>query len=320
MKEFFNLMGWKNLLIVFFALIIIRISIVIPFYAQHMLPDSITWDYYLMYAFGIVFMLAGNNVATKFFSERYKVQKLSGNINLNIKDYPDLVRFRGVWLVLSFVGLVSVVWAGVMTDNLYFIILACLVLMLGYTYASVTRHKFLLGNLSLAVTHSAIIMSVLPDISKVSGFDNYIPAPGTVLYSDIIMMFCFIAAMVFILTLIWDITGDVTNIKDDYRDNFQTVATVLGEKKCKNLLYSLSALFISLTGIFTYIYYPGLGVIQSVTVLLIVAIPMIYYIFELRRASVAEEYDFLYTFLGMIFISILFLIYFCKYIFINGRI
>ncbi|MBO6117542.1 MAG: hypothetical protein J6P44_03260 [Bacteroidales bacterium] len=321
MKEFFDLLGWKNIIVAFLALVLIRISIIIPFYAQWYLPVSITWEYFLMFTFGLCFILSGNNIAIKFYDEKLKVCRQDKTNNFNIKQYPDIVRLRGLWVVMWFTGLVAVVWASVVTKNyFYYPVCAIVTALIGYAYANSLRYKFLSGNLALGLINALVIFSQLPhDKSALIPVSFRFPVANAILYQDLVTLFVFLALMVFILTIIRDITGDVTNIAQDTKNNYSTLAVKSGESKSKTVLYALSLLFIAVTCVFMYIYSDKLGAIQIVITSAIVILPVIYYMVTLQKAKVQTDYNYLYVFLGMVFISLLFVISFCKYLFINGN-
>lgn len=322
MKEFLNLLGWKELIVVLFAMIMIRINIIIPFYAQWNLPATISWENFLIFAFGICFLLAGNNVAIKFYDEKQKVISQNKERIFNIKDYPDIIRFRGAWTVFWFVGIIATCYSFWKTNyNYYYISLMVLTLLIGYTYASRTRRILLIGNLSLATFYSAIILSQMPhDASVLVPYTYRFPNPMAIGYNDVFSLFVFFAILVFVLTILRDITGDVTNIKDDRQKEYTTIGVKLGENKSKIVLYLISAIFILLICLFLYCYKNLLGSFYIIITAAIVILPIVYYMIMLQKARKQTDFNYLYVFLSMIFISILFVISFCKNFFINGNI
>ncbi|MBR1626109.1 MAG: UbiA family prenyltransferase [Bacteroidales bacterium] len=321
MKEFFNLLGWKDLIVVFLALILIRISIIIPFYNQWYLPPSISWENFLMFAFGICFLFAGNNIAVKFYDEKTKVLSQTSTTTLNIKDYPDIARLRGLWVVLWFVGIIAVCYSCIkIGSQYYYIALAVITLLIGYAYASYLRHSFLLGNLSLAVLYSAVILSQLPHDSAVLVPYSYkFPNPAAITYNDLSVLFICLAALVFFLTLLRDMTGDVTNTEDDKKMNYPTLGVKLGINRSKTVLYAISIIFILLNGVFLYFYAEKIGVTQVILTIILSVVPVIYCMVLLRKAKLQTDFNYLYVCLGVIYISLLFVISFCKYLFIHGN-
>ncbi|MBR1775295.1 MAG: hypothetical protein IJ759_07210 [Bacteroidales bacterium] len=322
MKDFFYLLGWKDLIVVLLALLIIRISIIIPFYSSWFLPATVSWEYFIMFAFGICFILAGNNVLIQFSEEKRKVLIQNQVSTVDIKQYPDLIRLRGMWIVFWFVGAVAVVWSYAETgQNILYLSSAIVALVLGHAYANFLRTKFLAGNIALALIYSSVVLSQLPnDWDMLVPLSYNFPNPTALSWNEIFYLLIFLAALVFVLTLIRDITGDVTNTPDDKKKNYSTIGVKLGEKKSKTLLYALSVLFILLTAVFLYYYKDGLGAVQIFIAAAIVIIPIIYYMMTLQKAQKQTDYNYLYVFLGMIYISLIFVISFCKYLFINGNI
>lgn len=320
MKEFFNLLGWKELIAIFLTLIIIRISIIIPFYAQWNLPPTITWESFLMFAFGLCFLMAGNNVLVKFCDEKQKVlrQETTNKLGFEIKKFPDLVRLRGVWVVLWAVGIIACGSSFVMTKyNYFYIITGLLFVAIGYLYATSLRHKFLSGNIALSFMYALVVLSQIPhDWDFVVPYSYEFPNPMAISWVDILYVFIFIAVLVFMLTMIKDITGDITNMEDDRKMNYHTFAVRLGEKNSKIALQVMSIVFIVLVALFLCIHSDKMEFIHTLTLAVIVIGPMIYYMVMLAKAKKQTDYNDLHVFLGMIMISLIFLMFYCKYLFI----
>lgn len=322
MKEFFNLLGWKDLIVVFLVMVLVRISIIIPFYSQWYLPPSISWESFLIFTFGICFLFAGNNIAIRFYEEKRKILLQSNTSIINIKEYPDVVRFRGLWIVLWFVGLVASGYSCFkISGNYYYTILVILILFIGYVYANYLRQTFLLGNIALAILYSAVILSQLPhDSSTLIPYTYKFPNNWAFSYNELIILFVFLAGLVFALTLLRDMTGDIVNIEQDSKMKYHTIGVKLGERNSKLIMYILSIAFMVITAVFLYFYKTKLDSIQLIITFAIIIIPIIYYMIMLQRAKMQTEYNYLYIFLGMLYISILFVISFCKHLFINGSI
>ncbi|MBP3254557.1 MAG: hypothetical protein J6M30_08640 [Bacteroidales bacterium] len=319
MKEFAQLIRWKDLTIAFLALIIIRISIIIPFYLQWMLPPDKTWDIFLTESFGLVFLFAANNAAVRFFDEKQRLSDQTKQIVVNIKDYPDLMRLRGVWIVLLAVGVMAAVSSYIMGRRFDYVHIATVVIMaLGFHYAYSSRHALITGNLETALMYSVLILSQIPaSFGQVDTFDFNNMHASFVTIPQLYRLFFIIALFAFLLALIRDITGDMANIPQDSKHNFKTLAVTLGGNRCKYVLYALAAVFVLFVAAFLYVYVYKLEIVQVLTVTVIVILPTVYYAYLLRKATQPTDYDFLYTLTGMIFISLLFIIFFCKYIFIN---
>jgi len=320
MKEFLKLIGWKELIVILLTFVLIRISIIIPFYTQWNRPLDISLENFLIFTFGICFLFAGNNIAIKFFDEKQKILLQNPTTPFDIKKYPDAMQLRGLWIVLWFVGIVASAYSCVkIGNNYYYITLAVLTLLHGYTYASYTRFRFLLGNISLSILYATVILAQLPHNADVLVPLTYkYPNPLAFSYNDLETLFIFLATIVFFLTFLRDITGDVTNAPQDKQNKYQTIGVVLGIKKSKSFLYIISVMFILLCCLFLFVYHSQIGAIQiGISVLILIA-PIIYYILSLKKATLQTDFNYLYVFLGMIYISVLFVISFCKLLFADG--
>ena len=327
MKTYFNILGYKKLLVVLMALIVFRISITIPFCKAFLVEPTTQLSIFLMFAFGLVFIFAGNNVVDIFFEEKRKIQKQINKKNIRLKDYPDIKKLQGLYIILEAVGIIACMSAIFWQGNSFINYILVIILTIdGYGYAYTGKKQYKIGNRAMAIMYVMLFANIyffdyfplytsLKNSLMESPFlQNLKDANFIITAANIIL-----CTMVYLLTMAWDITGDLTNIKEDKQKNYNTLAIVLGEEKTKKLLYFYIVLIIVAYGVYWYFTMPYLNIAALFIGLGLLALPLIYYVVQLKQAKKNTDYNALYSLLGMVFISILFIMSFIKNIFLNEQ-
>jgi 4-hydroxybenzoate polyprenyltransferase len=126
-----------------------------------------------------------------------------------------------------------------------------------------------------------------------------VPLKENLLYSTL-----FFTAITFLITLIREIVGDMQDEEGDRECGCRSLVIVLGESRTKSVIYVLSFIFIALTLWFLITNYKSTTLIICI---LIVCIPMLFFIKELRKAKSIQDYGFLSELLKIVFVSGLFM-------------
>lgn len=328
MKEFLNILGYKRLLFVFFALIIFRISITIPFCTHFSVEQAaVELSIFLAFAFGLVLIFAGNNVADMFYEEKNKLQQQTKQTDIKLKDFPNLKRLQGMYIVLEAIGFIVCQAVMIFKDCTPAALTTVLLIsVIGFTYASNARKLMHIGNILMGIMFVLLLISVYlfdyyPVYKAAQNIwsDSLVSQVLTDTNSCILKANILMCIMVYLLTLTWDITGDLTNIKQDKQKGYHTLAIVRGEKKTKVILYLYSALIFVAYIIYWLLTAEYLPVGSLFLGLCLLIIPLLYYVVQLNKATKDIDYDALYSLLGMVFISLLFIMSFLKNIFLNEQ-
>lgn len=326
MKEFLEILGWKKLLIVLFSLLILRVSLTIPFCQTFLHPLVINSTWYIMFCGGLIFIFAANNVCEKFFDSKFELMRETKQITIKIKDYPDINRLQKTYIALAGIGLISVMYVCIMFETWLALILSIVLSVLGYFYASNAKRKYLIGNLTLAVSYSLMLLiplsldflPIASDVYRVLGGNSLLGMKEGIdaLYFSLLWLVC----LIFMLSFLWDVVGDMANIDYDKQRSINTMAVVEGEKKTKRIVLILAIIVMLLVCLFSYSARNYIEITQLIIGIVLVFIPICYFLFMLTKAKQNTDYDFLYTLLGMTYISLLFILSFLKYFFVNGAI
>lgn len=315
-KDFFNLIRWKNILIIFLGLLLVRMSIINPFYHVFHIYSLISLPSYMLFVFGTLLIVAAANIINDYFD--YDIDVINRDedkvyIGKLMKKETALKLFY----IFSIVGVVIHFLVGYFNGCIQLGAISIVFVAMGYFYSLKYKRQFISGNIVIAFLYSMIIF--LPAIFELFCLTKNLSL-FKVLVPDIksaSIIFIFFTCFTFLLTLMRDIVKDMKNEIGDRDCGCQTIIIKIGEKRTKNLLYILSIALIFGTIWFVYHYFEFFGIIYAIIIALIIVLPLIYFMKELRKAIAQQDYDFLVQLLGMIFISLLFTISFSKNIFIN---
>jgi 4-hydroxybenzoate polyprenyltransferase len=320
MKDFLNLIRWKNLLVILLGLLIVRISIINPFYLKYgygFLFPYVNSTYYILFIFGILLIAAAANIINDYFD--YDIDLINRDedkiyVGRIIKKESALKLFY----ILASLGVFIHFAIGYQCGCIQLGFISIVFVLMAYFYSLKYKRMFIIGNIVIAFLYAMIIF--LPAIFELLCLMRHIDIFKVLLpnVKRIGYMFLFLTVFTFLLTIIRDIVKDMRNETGDRDCDARTSVIVLGEKKTKTLLYFLASILILLTGSFLCFYFKPLEVFQVIIIGVIVICPLIYFIIELKKAKIQQDYDFLFQLLGMIFISLLFTLSFVKYIIING--
>ncbi len=328
MKEYLNILGYKKLLFVFFALIIFRVSVTIPFCKHFSVEQAaVELSLFLAFAFGMMLIFAGNNIADMFFEEKTKIKIQTKNKEIKITDFPNLKKLQGMYIFLEAIGFIACVAVILLKELTATTLISVLFIsIIGFVYASYAKRLLHIGNIFMGIMFVLVLVSVY-------SFDYYpVYKAAQSIWTDsfaseilsktndcILKANILIGIMVYLLTLTWDITGDLTNIKQDKQKNYHTLAIAMGEKSTKNILYLYTALIFVSYIIYWFLTTEFLPVGSLVLGFGLLIIPLLYYVVQLNKANKDTDYDALYSLLGMVFISLLFIMSFLKNIFLNEQ-
>lgn len=318
MKDILNLLRWKNLLVIFLALVIVKISIINPFYIAFGLGGSpISIIYYMFFVLGVLLIASGANVINDYFDN---------DIDLINRDEDKVYVGRVIkkenalklFYVLSILGVVIHFLVGYKCHCIQIGCLSIVFVLMSYFYSLKYKRQSITGNIVIAFLYGAVIF--MPSLMELFGLMNNkdlfkVLAPEV---KQIGYVFLFFTVFTFILTFIRDIVKDMRNETGDRDCGAETFVIKRGEKATKTLLYVLTIVLIVFLGLYLVYYFVPLEIIQVIIISVIILFPLIYFLIELKKAKQQQDYDFLYNLLGMVFISLLFALSFVKYILING--
>lgn len=308
MKDFFNLIRWKSLLLCLIALIVVRFFLIKPFYLNFVgdIVSPISNLEYFVFCLSVLLIVVASILINEYFDQ--DIDK----INRAEKDlYIDRIisekRVLSLFYILSIIAVLIAYVIGYLNGFLHLGSLMIVFVFMSYFYSLKYKRIFLVGNVVVAILYSMIVF--LPVLFELFALMN---APGGLfkviilpLKQELLYLALFFTFLTFLLTLIREIVGDMQDEEGDRECESHSIVVLLGEKKTKNILYILTSIFIAVTLYFLFTRYTNVSLIICV---LIICVPMLFFLRELKNAKSIQDYGFLSEFLRMMFVSGLFMI------------
>ncbi len=310
MKSYFKLLGWQSLVLVLLLAIATRISLILPFYKIYFPMTILPSSDYLLFTFGLIFLIAGLNLVCSFFDTKMS------DILQNTSSLDNGKKI-GMFYVFAIIGLGILGYISFKYHVWQIVALGLVFAGLSYIYAYKYKRQVLIGNISLSFLYALLVL--MPFLLEFFAFTHYqteilikIPVWAWLTFGKI---FVFLSIFVFLLTFIRDVTLDLANMDSNSKAGFSTFATKYGEKKTNNLLVFSSVLFILINVCYLYFSFEYMDIIHVIILVIINICPLIYYLYALFRVKRTDDLVFLYRFLGMIYISLIFTVHFSQNIF-----
>jgi 4-hydroxybenzoate polyprenyltransferase len=308
MKDFLNLIRWKSVLLCIIALIVVRSFIINPFYAEFAggLESAISNLEYFIFCFSVILLVVASVLINEYFDQ--DIDKINrAKKDLYIGRTISEKRVLSLFYVLSIASVAIGYVIGYLNGFLHLGSLMIVFVFMSYFYSLKYKRGFLVGNIVVAILYSMIVF--LPILFEIFALMNN---PGglfkviiTPLKENLLYVALFFTVITFLLTLIREIVCDMQDEEGDRECGCNSLVVLLGEKKTKNIVYVLTAIFIAVTLFFLFTYYTTISLIVCA---LLVCVPMLFFVKELKSAKSIQDYGFLSELLRMIFVSGLFMI------------
>ena len=308
MKNFFNLIRWKSVVLCLIALIVVRFFLIKPFYLNFVggFVSPVSNLEYFIFCFSILLVAIASILINEYFDQ--DIDKINrAEKDLYIGKIISQKRVLSLFYILSVSAILISYVIGYLNGFLHLGSLMIVFVFMSYFYSLKYKRSFVVGNLVVAILYSMVdFLPVLFDIFTLlialGGLIKVIILP---LKQELLYVTLFFTLLTFLLTLIREIVGDMQDEEGDRECETHSIVVLLGEKKTKNILYILSSIFIAVTLYFLVTRYTNISLIICV---LIVCVPMLFFLRELKNAKSIQDYGFLSEFLRMMFVSGLFMI------------
>lgn len=285
---FFNLIRWKNLLLIAVMQILIKYCFLTGFGFQTTLSNSL---FYLLVIATISITASGyiiNDVIDLKVDAINKPDKIIIQKEISISDAKKL------YFLLTSIGIIIGTYLSIKIEkpifSLYFIGISVLL----YLYSKFLKETVLIGNILVSVLLAFSLFIIL-------FFD--IPLPiniqqinSTILIQQTIIIYTIGA---FLLNFIREIIKDIEDIDGDYNEGLKTFPIVFGRKRARNF-----AIFLGLIAIFLLVFITlNLFELKTVTfayIAIFIIFPLFYFVYRLWNSKTKKQYDFLSKLLKII--------------------
>jgi 4-hydroxybenzoate polyprenyltransferase len=288
MSSFFNLIRYKNLLMIALVQSLIKYGLFIPFG----ISTSLNVLEFSLLVFSTICIAAGGNIINDIYDIDTDGINKPDKIIVG-KSISEKTAFN-LFIILNVlgVGLGFFVSYAVGKSELFslFVIISALL----YVYASYLKQMFLVGNIivSALVALSIIIVGIFELIPAITPENQGIQLAFFRILLDY-------ALFAFIINLIREIVKDIEDFEGDYKSGMHTIPIVIGKEKATKFLFLLS--FIPLG---TVIYYVNSNLYkQPIAVLyflIFIIAPLIYLSILIFNAKTKKDFHVISNLLKLV--------------------
>jgi 4-hydroxybenzoate polyprenyltransferase len=292
MKDFFNLIRWKNLLIVILTMVLMRFAVLEPVLSKigvillkgtgdevPMVLQFSLIDFVLLLA-ATVFLTAGGYVINDYFDIKTDLIN-KGKVIVGTKIprrqammWHNIFNIAGVSLGFYISWKAGYIWLGTM-----FLVVSGLL----YFYSASYKRQFLIGNLVVAILVAMVPMLVV--IYEWPALYRFYTLYATTLpdFNFILYWVGGFAVFAFLTTLTREIIKDIEDFEGDIAYGRNTVPVVIGVLASRIISVTLVVITIALLYLTWYLFINDIITLIYLSVAII--LPLIYVIFKVVNSS-----------------------------------
>lgn len=288
MIKFFNLIRWKNLLLIALVQILIKYAL----FESFNIELSLSTFQFTLLVFATVFIAAAGNIVNDIYDVETdlvnKQDKVIIGKTISEKNALNL------FIALNVLGVGLGFYLSNAIDRSGFAVIFVIISALLYIYASYLKQTLLIGNIiiSILVGLSIIIVPIFDLIPSIT-------IANRELYLDIFKITIDYAVFAFMINLLREIIKDIEDINGDYKAQMKTLPILIGRDRTIRFAFALS--FIPLLVVVSYVITNLYNNITAVIYFLFfVVAPMLYLTVKLFSAEHKVELQHLSNLLKVI--------------------
>ncbi len=308
MTYLFDLIRWKNLVMIALVQYLVKYGLLEPFINSHGVTTTLSGFGFAILVLSTLCIAAAGNIINDIYDvEADKINKPNKvYVGTRISEKNAL----NLFITLNVIGVCLGLYISNVVGKSQFFVLFVIISALLYVYASFLKQITLIGNIviSVLVAMSLIIVGIF-DLIPVLNTEN----------SEIQFTFLKIirdyAIFAFIINLLREIIKDIEDIDGDYKTGLKTLPIVIGRDRATKLAFILS-----LTPIVATIYYVTAYLFKQLLAvgyfLALVIAPLLYITLKLYTAEHKKQYSHLSMVLKLVMLTGMFSMMLYKYILI----
>ncbi|MGI9530425.1 geranylgeranylglycerol-phosphate geranylgeranyltransferase [Lutimonas sp.] len=191
---------------------------------------------------------------------------------------------QNLFIGFNAIGLITGMYLSYHVGNTNFFIIYLLTSLLLYQYAKYLKKNILVGNIIVSsVVLFCILMVAVFDVGPATNNYNFESQ------KSVFGIFLVIGVFGFLLTFLREIVKDIEDIEGDKAIQAKSFPIVLGIDKTNTILISVTVFFVASLAYLSYFVFDK-SLYLSMYLLLLVCLPLLYFIFKLTKASSKKDY------------------------------
>jgi len=287
MISFFQLIRYKNLLMVLLTMILTKYALINSFISN----PSLTSIDFIILSLSILFITAGGYI----INDLYDIE--ADTINKPLKVYiSKSISKKNAWfiyLLSSTLGVSLGIYLSVIknSDFLSFYFIGTTLLL--FLYSVLLKKQVFIGNLCIS------LLVALP-IYLLYKFDSNSKTISNILQyfflSTVVFYYMFFA---FLTTMIREIIKDIEDINGDYTVKLKTLPIVIGKTRARNISIFLSVVLLLFLFLVSSNYFISKKYFLG-TIMLMISIIVVHFIFKSWNASTKKQFHYLSNLMKLI--------------------
>jgi 4-hydroxybenzoate polyprenyltransferase len=287
MISFFQLIRYKNLLMVLLTMILTKYALINSFISN----PSLTSIDFIILSLSILFITAGGYI----INDLYDIE--ADTINKPLKVYiSKSISKKNAWfiyLLSSTLGVSLGIYLSVIknSDFLSFYFIGTTLLL--FLYSVLLKKQVFIGNLCIS------LLVALP-IYLLYKFDSNSKTISNILQyfflSTVVFYYMFFA---FLTTMIREIIKDIEDVDGDYLVKLKTLPILIGKTRARNISIFLSVVLLLFLFLVSSNYFISKKYFLG-TIMLMISIIVVHFIFKSWNASTKKQFHYLSNLMKLI--------------------
>jgi len=284
---FFKLIRWQNLIMLAF----IQFTLKYVFFKNYQITTALTNSEFILLTLSVIFIAAGGNIINDIFD--IETDKINKPNKLLIGPYFSLRQAKLLYTIITLIGICCGIYLSFKTENHLLSISFVLIALSLYFYSAYLKRKAIIGNLliSFLIGFSMLLLGlfdIFPFLKDGASNQN--------LVFTILLIYAFFAST---LNFIREIIKDIEDVDGDFTTKMKTLPILIGRERTQkivffiSLIFTLSLLYLLVVNRFISTYIFGYG-------LFLIVIPLLYFCFQLYKASSKRDFKQLSLLLKLI--------------------
>lgn len=294
LKDYFIFFRVKNLLMI----ILIQYLIKYFFFNKFNLTLALDNFHFFVLVLSTVLIALGGYIINDL--NDVKADKINKPLKVFVGRKLTKQKADTLFLIFNFIGLLLGYYLSYSIDKISFFSVFIIASLLSYLYSIKLKKMFLIKNLivSFLVFLSIFIVGLYDIVPATSAYNN----EGQLYIFNLLLK---ISIFAFLLTLIREIVKDIEDMEGDKKSGIRSLPLVLSTSKTKIIIYIIALLTLFSIDYFAFNLYET-NFIASLYLLIIVSIPLLYFMVKLYRSKSKLEFNKLSNLLKIImFLGIL---------------
>lgn len=286
--SFFNLIRWKNLVLIAFMQFLVKYYFLTGFGFQTTLSNPL---FYILVLVTICITASGyiiNDIID------LKVDKINKPKKIIVENEISISNSKKLYFLLTSIGVLAGIYVSIKIGKpLYSLIFIGISATL-YSYSKYLKGTVLIGNVvvSLLLSFSILILLFFDIPIRMNSMQWS-------MYLKIKFIIIIYAVFSFLLNFIREIIKDIEDVDGDYNEGLKTFPVVFGRKRARNfaIFVSFFVIFSFLFGIFNFLILEPFSFIYFFILLFLL---LLYFTYKLWFSKTKKHYSFLSNLLKII--------------------